>query len=131
MQQGIDRMIHLTWGGRHADYVRHVVLDPDLLVGEEATNIYDKTGHQDKTRRYLSRSHSLAGIQLPEKLKKTSSVTVRLFDMSGKSAYTISRILKAGAKDIPFNPSLFSGVYHVRITVDGLPLSSYRLMLQF
>jgi hypothetical protein len=34
--QGADRKVHLLWTGRGAKTLRHVVLDPDVLVGNKA-----------------------------------------------------------------------------------------------
>ncbi|MBD3321363.1 MAG: hypothetical protein GF350_09745 [Chitinivibrionales bacterium] len=80
-------MIHLTWGGRHTDFVRHVVLDPDLLIGEEQTStrhdFFNLQGKNMRSFEYTMHSvdgHALYSYTLPGQ----SIVKIGLYDPSGR-----------------------------------------------
>ncbi|MBD3320444.1 MAG: hypothetical protein GF350_05035 [Chitinivibrionales bacterium] len=127
MQQGIDRLIHLTWGGRHSDRVAHVVLDPDLLVGENQTS--SRNNHS--TFAAANGFHAADNrIYFTCRLKEESSVTVSLFDPEGRKICSRSGTAQQGVYTAMLDAKHRKGVFLIRASVNGVHLASEKLVVK-
>ena len=67
---------------------------------------------------------------IPVTLTRGANISIKVFDMAGREAATISRFLNAGAAEVPFNGAgLSSGVYFYALIVDGAFVEAKKMML--
>lgn len=67
---------------------------------------------------------------IPVTLTRGANISIKVFDMAGREAATITRFLNAGTAEVPFNGAgLSSGVYFYALIVDGAFVEAKKMML--
>lgn len=67
---------------------------------------------------------------IPVTLNRGANVSIKVFDMAGREAATITRFLNAGTAEVPFNGAgLSSGVYFYALLVDGSFVEARKMIL--
>ncbi|MBD3321583.1 MAG: hypothetical protein GF350_10865 [Chitinivibrionales bacterium] len=128
MQQGGDRRLHLSFGGRHADYVRHIVLDPDLLVG----NLPTAADKNAQVRTSAQHGYHVQGnrIYFSHSAGEKSQVTISLFDVNGRELCSSDDIGRSDRGIAVLDSGRRTGIFLVRASVDGITLPAEKVVLK-